>query len=71
MTEQQAAILEQVTDLLGEHFSAYTMAVSCETEDGNFASYYTYRGNYYEALGLADMNLQTMREDAVDCDGED
>lgn len=68
MTQQQVEILEQVTDLLGEHFSAFTLAVSYETESGNFASLYTHAGNYYEALGLADMNLRAMRELAQDCE---
>lgn len=68
MTPQQAEVLEKVSDLLGEHFSAYTLALSVETDDESVASMYVHHGNYYEVFGLAHANIIAIREQLEDAD---
>jgi Zn-dependent M28 family amino/carboxypeptidase len=62
MTEQQANILEKVSDLLGEHFASHTIAVAYEDSDGNTASIMNHGGSYYEALGLVLTHLDSLRK---------
>jgi hypothetical protein len=62
MTEQQATILEKVSDLLGEHFASHTIAVTYEDLDGSVASIMQHGGSYYEALGLVLTHLDSLRK---------
>lgn len=67
-TQAQRDVLDQIEELLKEHFDSSILCVqsNCETEDGQEDKTFFYHGGMSTAIGLAEIHLRVMKRDAAD-----
>ena len=67
MTDHQKQVLNQVRNLLGEHFDGFVLAVSGTTEDGSGSfDDVLYDGGFAAALGLSQILSHSLEEEMLD-----